>query len=332
MTTQKVAVIGGGAMGTACALVLSHQANVSVGLWVRNPTFARHIAETRENSRLLPSVRLPDCVTVSSDAAQILSGAAFVVVCVPTRGLRDALGTLHPLIPNDALLVSAVKGIEIDTLRRPSEILTEVLGTRPVVVFGGPCHAEEVARRFPASVVAASDCADSAVRVQELFSTDFLRVYTNSDQSGVELAGALKNVIAIAAGICDGLQFGDNAKAALMTRGLAEMTRFGRDMGARVATFSGLAGIGDLVTTCYSRHSRNRNVGELLGRGQTLDEIQASTHAVAEGVFTARSVTDLAAGRGIELPIAEEVRQVLFDGKSPAQATEDLMKRPLKEE
>ena len=319
-------------MGTACACVLGNGSDLDVRLWARNATFAQHIQETRENSRLLPGVKLPGRVAVTSNAADALRDAKFVVVCVPTKGLREAIGLLREVIPAESLVISAVKGIENRTLIRPSQILQETLGDRSIVVFGGPCHAEEVARGKPASVVAASDDLPAAETVQMLFSNDSLRVYANNDQLGVELAAALKNVIAIAAGISDGLNYGDNARSALLTRGLAEMVRFGATMGAQPETFFGLAGIGDLAATCCSRHSRNRLVGELLGQGKTLSDIETSMSAVAEGVATTRSVVDLAAQRGIDMPIAQEVYAVLFEGKSPSEATEQLMKRPLRTE
>lgn len=329
---EMVTVVGAGAMGTACAWVLAQAPDRRIQLWARNPTFARHIEETRENSRLLPGVRLPDNVHVTSDANTAFEGAAAILVCVPTRGLRTAFTELAPFIPQQAILISAVKGIENSTLERPSEILQQVLGARPVAALGGPCHAEEVARRKPASVVAACEVASVAEYVQNLMSTEFLRVYANSDLLGVELAAALKNVIAIAAGICDGLDYGDNAKAALITRGLAEMVRFGVALGSQPETFYGLAGVGDLTVTCCSRHSRNRGVGEQLGRGQSLEQIQKSMNAVAEGVLTARSVVQLAAEHKIEMPIATAVYRVLFENQNPAEATQQLMRRPLRAE
>ncbi len=319
-------------MGTACAAVLAQDPQHNVRLWARNATFARHIEETRENSRLLPGLRLHPAVCVTADAAAALNDAGVVVVCVPTRGIRAMVEQLRSWLPASALLVSAVKGIENETLIRPSQMLQELLGQRSVVALGGPCHAEEVAVGRPTTVVAASKNPADAERVQHLFSTDTLRVYSNTDIIGVELAGALKNVIAIAAGIGDGLRLGDNARAALMTRGLAEMVRFGAAMGACVETFYGLAGIGDLVVTCGSQHSRNRRVGELLGQGRTLEAIQQSMHAVAEGVFTARSIISIADQKQIDMPIAREVYRVLFEEKSPRAATEALMNRPLREE
>jgi glycerol-3-phosphate dehydrogenase (NAD(P)+) len=329
---ETIAVLGGGAMGTACASILSRNTNHRVRLWVRNHTFAAHIDETRENSRLLPGVRLPEAVDVSADAAAILKDATIVVICIPTKGIRSACSHVGDLVPATALLVSAVKGIEVDTLIRPSEILQELLGDRPVVALGGPCHAEELARRQPTSVVAACDDLQQAERIRNAFSCQTWRVYSNADLKGVELGGALKNVIAIAAGICDGLQLGDNAKAALITRGLAEMTRFCQVMSVAPQTLYGLAGIGDLIATCGSQHSRNRRVGELLGQGRSLTEIEDSMNAVAEGVFTARSIRSLAERHHIEMPIVDEVCGVLFDRRSPRTATEDLMRRPLRDE
>jgi glycerol-3-phosphate dehydrogenase (NAD(P)+) len=330
---KTICVLGGGAMGTACASVLAEDDGHDVRLWVRNPTFASHIAETRENSRLLPGVRIHDRVNVTFDAEQALKNAEIVLVCVPTRGIRSAIVALRSLIPTAAVLVSAVKGIENETLVRPSQMIQELLGqNRPVVALGGPCHAEEAACGKPASVVAACDNLEHAQIVQQVFSNSHLRVYSNSDVLGVELGGALKNVIAIAAGISDGLEFGDNAKSALITRGLAEMVRFGEAMGANPETFYGLAGIGDLIATCGSRHSRNRHVGELLGKGQTLQQIQNSMQAVAEGVFTARSIFSISEQKKIDMPIASQVYRVLFEDKSPHQATLELMQRPLKGE
>lgn len=317
-------------MGTACAWILAQQPGVRVRLWARNETFARQIHETRENSRLLPHVRLSKEIDVTADPAAALRDAEVILICIPTRGLRNAIQSMAQLIPESALMVSAIKGIENDSLLRPSQIIQNLTGTRPVVVLGGPCHAEEITRKKPASIVAACDSLVAAEQIQNLMSTDFLRIYANADQTGVELAGALKNVIAIAAGICDGLEFGDNAKAALMTRGLAEMVRFGTALGAETSTFYGLAGLGDLVTTCNSSHSRNRSVGESLGRGRTLTEIQESMTAVAEGVLTARSVHEMAVRQSIDMPIASQVFSVLFEGRSPREATVELMQRPLK--
>jgi len=330
--SEVICVLGGGAMGTGCATILGLSGVHQIRLWVRNPQFADHISSTRENQRLLPGVKLPEEVLVTSSAETALSFATIVLVCVPTRGIRDACSAVAEYVPQDALLVSAVKGIETETLIRPSQMLQEMLGNRPVVALGGPCHAEELARRRPTSVVAASDDLIHAERVRETFSCETFRVYSNPDLKGVELGGALKNVIAIAAGICDGLELGDNAKAALITRGLAETARFCTAMDIPAETLAGLAGIGDLIATCGSQHSRNRHVGEQLGRGRTLAEIENSMNAVAEGVLTARSVQTIAQRESIDMPIAEEICRILAGGRSARAATEDLMNRPLRSE
>jgi glycerol-3-phosphate dehydrogenase (NAD(P)+) len=242
------------------------------------------------------------------------------------------LTRLAPHIPSGLPVVSVVKGMENSTQCCPSQIITEALRSESVAVLGGPSHAEEICRRLPSSVVVASADQALARRVQTLFSTDRFRVYTNRDVVGVELAGALKNVLAIAAGICDGLGFGDNAKAALVTRAIVEMTRFGVLLGADPGTFSGLAGLGDLITTCFSPYGRNRRVGERLGKGETLQQILQSMESVAEGIPTSRSVYEYANRLSTEMPLAQEVYRVLFENKSPAEATNDLMLRPQKDE
>jgi len=328
MTTA--AILGAGAMGTASAWILAQHPDCSVRLWGRNPDYVRQLAETRENLRLLPGCVLPPSIRVTSSATEALDAATVVFWCMPMRGLRDALQLLGSDVPQQSLQVSTIKSIENSTLLRPTEILAAHLPDSRIAALGGPCHAEEIVRRKPASIVVASTDAGAAEHIQALMSTEFLRIYANTDLAGVELAAALKNVIAIAAGICDGLELGDNAKAALITRGLSEMVRFGSALGARPATFFGLAGLGDLITTCSSRHSRNRHVGERLGCGEPLQSIEQSMAAVAEGVATARSVHQLAHERGIEMPIAEQVYRVLFEGRSPREATLELMNRPLK--
>jgi glycerol-3-phosphate dehydrogenase (NAD(P)+) len=328
----KISILGSGAMATACSVLLAEHAGHTVTIWTRTPERAVELAGDRENRKLLPGVRIPNSVELTSAIESAAAEADLLVVAIPTKFLRQTLALISRLIPADVPVVSVAKGLEIGTLMRPSEIVTDVLGPREVVALGGPSHAEEIARRMPASVVAACPNIEQARRVQSLFNTDRFRVYTNVDLVGVELAGAIKNVIAIAAGICDGLGFGDNAKSALVTRGLVEMTRFGTALGAQAETFSGLAGIGDLMTTCFSGFSRNRHVGEHLGRGEPLDRIVAEMNGVAEGVTTTRGVFDLATQRGIEMPITAQVYAVLFEGRSPLEATTSLMLRPLKDE
>ena len=330
--STKIAILGSGAMATACSVLLAEHAGQQVSLWARDPEHARRLAADRENRRLLPGVPIPEVVEITSEVERAIEEASLLVAAIPTRFLREGLSRIAHHLNRNRPVVSVVKGIENETFMRPSEVITDVLGNRAVVALSGPSHAEEISRRLPASVVAASGDLSLARQVQSLFSTDRFRVYTNLDLIGVELAGALKNVIAIAAGICDGLGYGDNAKSALMTRGLVEMTRFGMAFGAEPTTFAGLAGMGDLITTCISPYGRNRMVGERLGRGDSLDEILAGMESVAEGVTTARSVYGLAEQKGIEMPVTTEVYQVLFEGKSPAAATDSLMQRPPKGE
>ena len=329
---MKVTVLGSGAMGTACSILLAEHPQQRVALWSRDADYAREMAETRENKRLLPGVSIPASITITGDIEEAVADAEILVVAIPTAYLREALTTLAPSLHSDRPMVSVIKGMENDTFMRPSEIIGEVLGNRAVVALGGPSHAEEISRRLPASVVAASGDLALAKQVQAMFSTVRFRVYTNLDIIGVELAAALKNVVAIAAGISDGLGYGDNAKAALLTRGLVEMTRFGTMLGAESLTFAGLAGMGDLITTCISPYGRNRRVGERLGGGEKLRQILDSMDAVAEGVLTSRSIHDYADKLGIEMPIASEVYSVLFEDKSPELATSALMLRPPKGE
>ena len=325
---RTVTILGGGAMGTACSILLAEKQAARVALWMRQTAQAAEVARSRENRRLLPGIRLSDGIAVTADIAVAVAQTELIVVAIPTAFLREALTALAPHIPAGVPVVSVVKGLENGTFLRPSEIIRQTLGPRSVCALCGPSHAEEMGRRLPASVVAASDDAALAKDVQTLFTTDRFRVYTNRDLLGVELAGAIKNVIAIAAGICDGLGYGDNAKAALLTRGVVEMMRFGTSLGAEPDTFAGLAGIGDLITTCYSRYGRNRGLGERLGRGLTLEKALAEINGVVEGVTTARSVHDLARSKQIDMPIATEVYRVLFENKSPTAATDSLMTRP----
>jgi glycerol-3-phosphate dehydrogenase (NAD(P)+) len=330
--TTGITVLGSGAMATACAILLAQRDDQRVSLWARRKDLADEMSASRENRRLLPGVRLPESIKITADAADALDDSNYVVVAIPCQFLRESLTELKPLLNKNRPIVSVIKGLENDTFCRPSEIIGDVLGSRAVVVLSGPSHAEEISRRLPTTVVAASGDLSLARQVQRMFNTDRFRVYTNLDVVGVELSGALKNVIAIAAGISDGLGYGDNAKSALMTRGLVEITRFGLKFGAEASTFSGLAGIGDLITTCVSPYGRNRRVGEELGRGKSLNEILAGMDSVAEGVATAKSVFEVAEQEGIDLPIITEVYRVLFEGKSPEEATAALMMRPLRGE
>lgn len=331
---ERWTILGDGAMGTACAGLLAGKGVFSVSLWCQFAENAEAMLRDRENRRFLPGVPIDRTVQITSDPAVVGDSQAFVLA-VPMVYLASTLERLRPVWPASGpapVVVSVVKGMEQQTCRRPSEIVRDVLGPVEFVVLTGPMHAEEIARGMPASVVAAHPDPEIAGRVQRSFSTDRLRVYASLDRVGAELGGALKNVVAVAAGVCDGAGFGDNAKSALMTRGLVEMTRFGVAMGAKAATFYGLAGLGDLVTTCVSPHGRNRRVGERLGRGETLRQILADMVNVAEGVWTARSVHQIAVERSISMPVADEVYRILFEDKDVRQAVDDLMSRPLGEE
>jgi glycerol-3-phosphate dehydrogenase (NAD(P)+) len=322
----RVGIMGSGGMGTAVGVLLA-QGGSSVGLWARDPRQAAELARTRENARHLRGIVLPDRITPTGVAAEALAGADLIVAAIPSAFLRATLTRISGEVPAGVPVLSVVKGIERGTFARPSQIIHDVLGPRPVAILSGPSHAEEFARGLPASVVVAGSDEALCVQVRDTLRSDTFRVYINTDTIGVELAGALKNILGVAAGICDGLGFGDNAKAALLTRGLVEISRFATELGAKPATFWGLAGVGDVLTTCYSPFGRNRGVGIRIGRGETLDEIQAGMDDVAEGVYTTRSVFDQARQRGVAMPITEEVHAILFENKPPRAAVTDLMLR-----
>jgi glycerol-3-phosphate dehydrogenase (NAD(P)+) len=329
-----LAIIGAGGWGTALAIT---QARVQrpVRLWVYENDLAATMAQTRENAVYLPGVQIPDTVQISSSLPDVARGAGVVILAVPSPFYRTVATQLLPLVSKDTAFVSATKGIENDTLRRMSEILEELAApsfTAQVAVLSGPTFAPEVSRGEPAALVIASTDEALRMRLQTELSTPRFRLYTNADITGVELCGAVKNTIAIAAGVADGLGLGSNATAALVTRGLAEMTRLVLACGGRRETMSGLAGLGDLVLTAYGNTSRNRRVGLDLGRGRKIEEITAGMRAIAEGVKTTKSTVQLAHRLGIEMPIAEKMYAVLYEGLRPQEAITDLMERKLKEE
>jgi glycerol-3-phosphate dehydrogenase (NAD(P)+) len=325
-------ILGAGAWGTAIAVLLAENPKHRVRLWCARPQNADELIARRENVRLLPGVLIPRSIEITGNAEQAVAGADLLVSAVPTVYTRQTLRPLAPLISATVPVLSLAKGVENETFLRPTEIIAELWKSERLAVLSGPSHAEEVSRGLPASLVAASIDLNLAKWVQQHFSNERFRIYTNLDVVGVELAGALKNVIAIAAGIGDGLGFGDNAKAALLTRGLVEMARFGVALGAEQPTFYGLAGVGDLITTCFSPHGRNRRVGQRLAAGETLDAIIASSQMVAEGVYTTRSVYNRARQMGVEMPILTEVFRMLYESKPPRQAVDDLMlRRPIHE-
>lgn len=330
----QVAVVGAGSWGTTLAHHLGAR-GCRVRLWVFEPELARTIAATRENDLYLPGVRLHPGVEPTSDLATALAGAGLALFVTPSHVARAAARAAAPLLPPGVPVVVASKGIETDTLSTMADVFAAELapaGGRPLVFLSGPSFAREVAAGLPTAVTAASRDAAAARAVQGLFSSPAFRVYTTDDVPGVEIGGALKNVIAIAAGICDGLGLGHNARSALITRGLAEMTRLGVALGARPGTFAGLAGLGDLVLTCTGDLSRNRTLGMALAKGRTLAEITGATRTVAEGVRTTAAARSLALRLGVDMPITEQVHRILYEGVAPRVALQELMTRDLKDE
>lgn len=331
---MKATVLGAGSWGTTFARVLADAGN-EVTLWARRPELAESINRTRVNADYLASVELPETVTASADAADALGGADLVAFAVPAQTLRGLLGPWTPLLPAGASLVSLMKGVELGTTRRMSEVIAEVTGADPgrIVVLSGPNLSREVAQRQPTTTVVACTDRARATAVQQACGTAYFRPYTNTDVVGCELGGAVKNVIALACGIAQGMGFGDNTTASLITRGLAETARLGAKLGADPLTFAGLAGMGDLVATCSSPLSRNRTFGERLGRGESIEQAQQATHGqVAEGVQSCRPVLELARTHGVDVPITEAVEAVCFRGMTPPVMLERLMSRSMKSE
>ncbi len=327
----RATVIGDGAMGTLCALMLAER-GTRVTLWGVFPQAVAALRRDRENKQYLPGYRLPESITPVSEAADAFDDPMLIVSAVPCQYMRSVWQLFADGVPRSVPIVSVAKGIEVGTLLRPTDVIRACIGEVTLACLSGPSIAPEVAARKPASVVVASRDHPAALLVQSGFSSSYFRVYTSSDLIGVELAGAAKNVIALAAGIADGVEAGVNAKASLLTRGLVEITRLGVALGASPDTFRGLAGVGDLVTTCVSEVSRNRSAGERIGRGATPQEAIAATDSVIEGIPTTKSVLELAARHKVEMPIVSAVASVLFDNRRPADAIEELMTRQLGEE
>lgn len=332
--SEKIAVIGAGSWGTTLADLLAKKGN-AVTLWAYEPELVLEMQEKRENSLFLPGIRLSDNLAFTNDLAEAYAGCTMVLCVVPSQLVRRVMTNSLPFLPKEVIIVSASKGIEVDTLATVSEIYQEILSPEMFANFAalsGPSFAREVAQEMPTAVTAAAASEQVARRVQDAFTTSFFRVYRNEDVVGVELGGAIKNVIAIAAGISDGLGFGCNTRAALITRGLAEMTRLGVAMGAQAATFAGLAGMGDLVLTCTGDLSRNRSVGIQIGQGRQLAEILGEMRMVAEGVKTTESAYNLSKKLGVEMPIIEKMYQMLYQDKPAREAVLELMSRNLKAE
>lgn len=328
---NRIGVLGGGSWGTALAILLANK-GYDVDMWLRDESQIAEMNETRENKRYLPNIKLPDNLRVSSDLEGVIHNKQTILLSVPTHGVRDILNKSKGYISSSQIIVNVAKGIENDTLLRISEIVKEVIPQNRYAVLSGPSHAEEVALNMPTTVVSASLDKDVAEYVQDLFITPSFRVYTNPDIIGVELGGSLKNVIALGAGISDGLGCGDNTKAALMTRGIFEMARLGEKMGANISTFSGLAGIGDLIVTCTSMHSRNRRAGILIGQGKSLDEATKEVGMVVEGIRTTKSTYKLAEKYNIDMPITNEIYNVLYNNKDVKNSIVNLMVRDKKHE
>ncbi len=335
MSAQKVAILGAGGWGMAIANLLSEK-DYDIGLWEFDKAAADELDSTRVLPSKLPGIDLNQNISVTNELNKAVAGASFICFVVPSQTLRATAIRLHECdLAKRPVLINLAKGIEVGSLKRMSEILTETLPQKSysgIATLSGPSHAEEVSRGIPTAVVAASTEKEVSNAVLDLFRTPRFRVYTSDDILGVELAGSLKNIIALAAGMLDGLGLGDNTRGALLTRGLAEIVRIGKKLGADPITFSGLSGVGDLVTTCLSHHSRNRFVGEQIGLGQTLEEVLSKMSMVAEGVQTTKSGYQLSRLHKVEMPITTQVHHVLFDGKSPAEAINDLMIRDPKPE
>jgi len=332
--SEKIAVLGAGSWGIAVANCLDDNGH-RVTLWEFNRADYELLAAGRAHPSKLPGIVIPDDTLITNDLAEAVSDSALLVLAIPAQKIRAVCEQLQSMLAIPIPCVNLAKGVEINSLKRMSEVITEIipiLNTAHVATLSGPSHAEEVARQLPTSVVAASANLELAKYIQNIFSNAYFRVYRSADLIGVELGGSLKNVIAIAAGITHGLGFGDNTMGALITRGLAEITRMGVKLGADPLTFAGLSGIGDLITTCISPHSRNRFVGSRIGGGEKLEDVLAGMVMVAEGVDTCRSAHAMAAKYKIDMPITREVHNVLFEDKDPSLGLADLMGRSLKEE
>ena len=330
MKFKRTAILGAGSWGTALAVLWAKQGN-DILLWGHNPERTEQLRLTHENADYLPGVHLPEAITITSNISDC-AGAELIVFVTPSTALRSIAEQLRPHAPNDAVLLSCTKGIEHGSGLRMTQVLAEVMPEHTVAVLSGPNLAVEVSRDRPTATVLGCEQAECAEELQQHLGSSLFRIYSSDETTGIELGGALKNVFALAAGCSDGFGLGDNSKAALVTRSLAEMLRLGTAMGGHPKTFYGLSGAGDLIATCFSQHSRNRRVGEQLGRGRTLEQIAARSHSVAEGVPTAKSAFECARRLNIETPIIDQVYSVVYEGKGPAQALQELLGRDQKAE
>ena len=326
---HKIGVLGGGSWGTSLAILLSKN-GLEVDMWLRNKKQIEDILATRENCKYLPGIKIPNNLNISNEIEKTINGKDIILLSVSSHGIREILLNSKEYFNNEQIIVNVAKGIENNTLMRISDIVHEILPDNKYAILSGPSHAEEVARDIPTTIVSASVDKKVAEYVQDVFMTQYFRVYTNPDVIGVELGGALKNIIALGAGISDGLGYGDNTKAALMTRGLFEIARLGEQMGANINTFSGLAGIGDLIVTCTSMLSRNRRAGILIGKGKSVEEAIEEVGMVVEGIKTTKSAYELAKRYEVDMPITNELYGVLYEGKPVKDSVLNLMGRDKK--
>lgn len=328
---MKVGVIGAGSWGSAISIVLANSGH-EVNIWDRDNELISQMITSRENKKYLLGVKLPINIVPVNTIEECVNGSEILVMAVPSHAIRIVCKSCMHIINKDQIIVNLAKGIENGSLKRISQVIEEFYPNNKIAVLSGPSHAEEVSRGIPTTVVVSAKCKEDAEYVQDMFSTSKFRIYTNPDMVGVELGGALKNIIALAAGITDGLGYGDNTKAALMTRGIAEITRLGVALGGRALTFAGLSGIGDLIVTCTSMHSRNRRAGILIGQGKSIEDAIKEVSMIVEGVNTTRSTYELSKKLGVEMPITIELYKVLFEGKNPREAVNELMLRDQKHE
>lgn len=323
---KKISVIGAGSWGTALAILLANNTH-EVTLWSALEAEIALLTKNREHVDRLPGVKLPDSITITGNLERACSGKDLLVFAVASPYVRSTAKLVAPYLTSGQIIVNVAKGIEETTLLTLSEILNQEISNADIAVLSGPSHAEEVSKMIPTTCVVGATSKATATFIQDVFMTETFRVYTSPDVIGIELGGSLKNVIALAAGIADGLNYGDNTKAALMTRGLAEIYRLGEAMGGRIETFAGLSGVGDLIVTCTSKHSRNRNAGYLIGRGYSMDEAMKEVNQVVEGVYSAKAALALAKKYQVPMPIVEQINLVLFENKSPSDAVKDLLLR-----
>lgn len=328
---MKISFVGGGSFGTSLAVLLAKK-EFEISVWCHSQGTVDEINNQRTNRKYLKDISIPDNVTAFSDIEPAVKDSDIVVLAVPSKAIREISKKVFPFLKDEAIIVTVAKGIEKHTLKRLSQVISEEIAGHPVVVLSGPSHAEEVANNIPTTVTVASESSEAAKVIQNVFGSGTFRVYTNNDITGVEIGGAFKNIIALAAGISDGIGYGDNTKAALMTRGMSEIVRVGTKLSGRPETFYGLTGMGDLIVTCTSMHSRNRRAGILIGKGMTMDEAVKEVGMVVEGIEAVKAFYELKQQTDVEMPITTALYEVLFEDKDPKMSVMELMNRTYKEE